>query len=257
VGEQRADGSFPRTWEPKTGKVLNPSPWSTYNPIPFLTLMSRITGDSRYLDSAIRAGEFCWRSGHADFVFIGGTIDNPNIIDKEAGTLSLEAYLALYDATRDNKWIERAAMAARFAETWIYIWNVPVCDDEDDAVVHWKKGLPTIGLQLIASGHSLVDMYMTFDVDEYARLYTLTQDQHYRDVAELLLHATKTMISLPDRLFDLVEDGCQQEHWSVAPPRGYGIHRGWLPWVTTSHLAGIYDLKDFDQSLYRQLASPT
>ena len=119
--------------------------------------------------------------------------------------------------------------------------------------MHWKKGLPTTGLQLIASGHSLVDMYMTFDVDEFAKLYALTQDEHYLDVARLLMHGTKTMISLPDRLFDLGEDGWQQEHWSVAPPRGYGIHRLWLPWVTTSHLAGIYDLKDFDAALYRRL----
>ena len=83
--------------------------------------------------------------------------------------------------------------------------------------LHWKKGLSIVGLQLIATGHSLVDMYMAFEVDEYARLYKLTHDAHYRDVAELLLHGTKTMISLEGRLFDAGEEGWQQEHWSVAP----------------------------------------
>lgn len=253
VGQQREDGSFPRNWRPVTGEVADPSPWSTYNPIPFLVHMHEITGNRTYLDSAIRAGEFCWQSGHCDFVFIGGTIDNPDIIDKEAGTLSLEAYLALHHATQDAKWIERAEQAARFSETWVYIWNVPMPEGEDDTTLHWKKGLPTIGLQLIASGHSLVDMYMAFDADEFAKLWRLTNDPHYLDVARLLLHATKTMISLPDRLFDLGGAGWQQEHWSIAPRRGYGLHRGWLPWNSTSQLAGIYDLKDLDPALYRQL----
>ena len=38
--------------------------------------------------------------------------------------------------------------------------------------------MPTTGLQLIASGHSLTDAYMAFDVDEYAALYQLTGDAH-------------------------------------------------------------------------------
>ena len=57
-------------------------------------------------------------------------------------------------------------------------------------------------------------MYMTYDVDEYARLYALTRNTHFCDVADLLLHATTAMISLPDRLFDLVEEGWQH----VEPP---------------------------------------
>jgi hypothetical protein len=235
--------------------VKDPSPFSTYNTIPLLTLLHTMTGEARYLESAIAAGDFIWRAGQADFVFIGGTIDNPDIIDKEAGTLSLEAYLALHDATQDARWIERARCAADFSETWMYIWNVPICPDEDDARLHWKQGLPTIGLELIASGHSLCDMYMAFDVDEYARLYAVTGDDHYLDVARLLLHATKTMISLDSRPFDFEGPGWQQEHWTLPPPRGFGLHRGWLPWVSTAHLAGIYDLKDFDSNLYARLVA--
>lgn len=215
--------------------------------------MYEMTNEKRYLDSALKAGEFCWLSGHNNFIFIGGTIDNPDIIDKEAGTLSLEAYLALQRVTSDEKWIARAEMAARFSETFIYIWNIPMANEEENAVLHWKKDVPTMGLQIIATGHSLVDEYMAFDVDEYAKIYKLTNDSHYLDIARILLHGTKSMISLPGRLYDFGEPGWQQEHWSVAPPRGYGLHRGWLPWVTTSHLAGIYDLKDFDSDLYNFL----
>jgi len=110
---------------------------------------------------------------------VGGTIDNPDVLDKEAGTLSTEAYLALFEATKNSKWLDRGRAAADYAETYIYIRKVPMPADEDDQLLHWKKGVPTYGVQLIATGHSLVDDNMAFDVDEYARLARWTGDTRY------------------------------------------------------------------------------
>jgi hypothetical protein len=47
--------------------------------------------------------------------------------------------------------------------------------DDDEAALHWERGVSTVGVQLIASGHALVDVYMAFDVASYARLYRSTQ----------------------------------------------------------------------------------
>jgi uncharacterized protein YyaL (SSP411 family) len=218
-------------------------------------LLHECTGQQRYLDAATRAAEFCWSNGQAKGRFVGGTIDNPDVLDKEAATLSLEAYLTLYRATRDQRWIKRAQVAADFAETWIYIWNIPIPADDHNPNLHWKHDVPTTSLQLISTGHSLVDDYMAFDVDEYATLYRLTGDEHYREVARLLLHNTKNMVALPGRTYDLNTPGWQQEHWSLAPRRGYGLHRGWLPWVATSQLNGIFGLMDLDLELFKSLAS--
>jgi hypothetical protein len=255
--QQQPAGGFPRAWKPVSGEVVDPSPASSYNPIPFLVLLSQETGDKRYLGAALRAGEFAWSgSGQAKGQFAGGTIDNPDVLDKEAGTLSNEAYLALFAATRDRKWLSRASAAADYAETYIYLWNVPMPADEDDAQLHWKKGVPTCGTQLIATGHSLVDDYMAFDVDEFARLSAWTGDGHYSDVARLLLHDTKEMVAILGRPYDLRGPGWQQEHWSFAPVRGYGLHRSWLPWVATSQLKGIVGLKEFDPALYKEFTAP-
>tara|TARA_R110002049_G_scaffold307720_2_gene509205 strand:- start:32874 stop:35102 length:2229 start_codon:yes stop_codon:yes gene_type:complete len=251
--QQTENGGFPRAWEPVTGKVVEPSLKSSYNVIPYLLLLTELTGNEKYEAAAISAGEYSWQSGQSDGIFVGGTIDNPDVVDKEAGTLSLEAYLALYSTTKDKKWLERAKMAANFAETWIYIWDVPMPEDENDADLHWKKGVSTIGLQLISTGHSLVDAYMAFDTDEYAKLSVYSNDAHYMDVASILLHNTKGMLGLPERTYDLPGPGWQQEHWSLAPERGIGRKRAWLPWVTTSQLNGIFGLKDFDENLYEEL----
>jgi uncharacterized protein YyaL (SSP411 family) len=221
-----------------------------------LALLTQQTGEKKYLDAALRAAEFCWTQGQSKGRFVGGTIDNPDVLDKEAGTLSLEAYLTLFEVTQDHRWLERARAAADFAESWIYLWNVPMPADDDNARLHWKRGVPTTGLQLISTGHSLVDAYMAFDADEYAQLWKWTGDAHYRDVARLLLHNTKNMLALPDGTHDLGVPGWQQEHWSLAPRRGYGLHRGWLPWVATSQLNGIFGVRDLDPQLQQELLHP-
>lgn len=253
--QQQSDGGFPRSWVRGTGEVFSDSPNSSFNAIPLLVQMNRISGDRKYLKAAIRAGDFCWANGQAQGKFVGGTIDNPDTIDKEAATLSLEGFLMLYETTNERKWLERAQVAANIAETWIYIWNVPMPADADDAQLHWKRGVPTTGLQLIAAGHSLVDAYMSFDADEYAQLYRHTGDEHYLYVARILLHNTKAMVALPGRTYDLRGPGWQQEHYSLAPKRGMGLHRLWLPWVATSQLNGIFGLMDFDEALFEQLAA--
>jgi len=255
--QQQPGGGFPRSWLPPDGAVHSDSPNSSFNAIPLLVQLNRLTNEPKYLDAARCAGDFCWANGQSRGRFVGGTIDNPDVLDKEAGTLSLEAYLALYEATKESKWLARAKAAADYAETWIYTWNVPMPDDADNAALHWKRGVPTVGLQLIATGHSLVDQYMSFDADEYARLYKHTGDEHYLDVARILLHNTKAMLALPGRAYDLRAPGWQQEHWSLAPRRGFGLHRLWLPWVSTSHLNGIFGLMEFDKELFDKLAEPT
>lgn len=254
--QQSEEGGFPRSWKPGQSEVIDTSPQSSYNPIPFLVLLTEETRDARYLHAAERAAEFVWSHGQSNGKFVGGTIDNPDVLDKEAGTLSNEAYIALYEATHDAKWLMRARAAADFAETWIYLWNVPMPIDGDDKLLHWKAGVPTCGTQLISSGHSLVDDYMSFDVDEYAKLGQWTGDAHYFAVAKLLLHNTKNMVAVPDRVFDLKGPGWQQEHFSFAPIRGSGLHRLWLPWVATSQLDGIFGLMEFDRPLFQQWTAP-
>jgi hypothetical protein len=258
VQQQRADGSFPRRWKRGSNEVAEPAGTTSYNPVPLLVVMSEETGDSKYKASAIRAAEYVWSNWGTRGVFIGGAIDNPNITDKEAGMLSMEAYLSLFDATRDSKWLERAKAAADFAESWIWIWNVPMPPDADDAKLHYKKGVPTVGVQGITAAVSGgVDEYLDWAVPSYAKLYNLTKDEHYLDVARVLLHDTKSMVALPGRPYDVKGIGWQQEGWRMGPgsSRGVGGHRFWLPWISANHLYGITGLEEYDPALFKKLST--
>ena len=261
IQQQRPDGSFPRRWRAGTSEVEEPSGTTSYNPVPLLVIMTEETGDPKYQQAAVRAAEYVWANWGTRGIFIGGASDNPNITDKEAGMLSLEAYLSLYDSTKEPKWLERAKAAANFAESWIWIWNLPMPLDADDAQLHWKKGVPTIGLQgITALAAGGADEYLDWSVPSYAKLYHYTKDQHYLDVARVLLHDTKSMVALPGRQYDLKGVGWQQEHWRLGPGgsgRGIGSHRFWLPWVSTNHLYGITGLEEYDPALFEELcASP-
>jgi hypothetical protein len=260
IQQQRADGSFPRRWKPGTNEVEESTGTTSYAPVPLLVIMSEETGDPKYRESAIRAADYVWTNWGNRGLFIGGASDNPNITDKEAGMLSMEAFLSLYDATKDPQWLERAQAAANFAESWIWIWNVPMPVDADDTQLHWKKGVPALGFQGITAANSgSVDEYLDWAVPSYAKLYTLTKDPHYLEVARLLLHDTKSMVALPGRQFDMKGIGWQQEGWRMGPGgqgRGVGGHRFWLPWITANHLYGITGLEEYDPALFKQLCVP-
>ena len=256
--QQREDGSFPRRWESGSSVVVETTGTVSYCPVPLLILMTEETGDSKYKQSAIHAAEYVWDNFGKRGFYVGGASDNPNITDKEAGMLSLEAFLSLYESTRESKWLERAQVAADYTETWMWIWNLPMPVDADDAHLHWKKGVPTIGVQgITARGVGGVDEYLDWSAPAYAKLYKYTNDSHYLDVARVLLHATKSMVALPGRQYDMRGVGWQQEGWRMGPGRsgrGVGGHRFWLPWVSVNHLVSITGLEEFDPALFQQLS---
>jgi hypothetical protein len=139
----------------------------------------------------------------------------------------------------------------------MWIWNLPMPLDADDAELNYKRGVSTIGPQGISALHAgSVDEYLDWSVPTYARLHEYTGDEHYLDVARILLHATKSMVALPGRQYDLKGIGWQQEGWRFRPGgagRGTSGHRFWLPWISANHLAGIMGLDDLDPALRQRV----
>ncbi len=119
VQAQASDGSWARSYG-FDGRVVNPATDTTDQPIPFLVDLYFATGDVKYKQAALRAAEFSWKSVHQGYAYVGRTPNNPNVLDKEGGTEALSAFLALYDLTQDKRWVQAAAQAADYCESWVY-----------------------------------------------------------------------------------------------------------------------------------------
>lgn len=239
VAHQNPDGSFYRQYD-FSGAPMQTTRSSTTHPIRFLVDLSSATGKDSYRDAAIRAGNHCLKTVHEDYTYVGGTPDNHDVVDKEAGMIACDAFLALYDATHEMRWLRAAEQAATFTETWTYCWNVPMVGE--DAACTFPKGKSTVGMSLIATGHSGADSGMASMPFAYLRLYLYTGDRHYRDVADTLLHSTRQLQDLEGRL-GYPSRGLQTEAMRLAVERGHSVNV-WLPWLTVATLDPLSDLQE-------------
>jgi hypothetical protein len=235
AAHQNPDGSYYRSYH-LDGSPATSACADSAHVVPFLLELDSAVGAKSHVRTAVRTAECLWSEFHRNRIYRGGTLDNPNCTDKEASALAFEAYLALYEATGVPRWLAAAEEAARVCESWIFAWNIPM--PADDPLRFFPAGRTTIGFQIITTGFSAFDMYLTRQVGEFARLARYTGDRHYRAIAELLLHNTKCTVQL-DGEYGYALAGMQIEHWSMGRGRGYGLNSGWLPWVATSHLVSI------------------
>jgi hypothetical protein len=254
VGHQNPDGSFYRAYNPD-GSVFRQrdgcnrsgfgdSKLNTTHPVRFLVALYFATGEKRYLASALAAGEFAFRNIYLPGLYVGGTADNPNTLDKEAGVQALHAFLALYDATGEARWLDAAADAATFTETWMYAWNFAI----RDAPAHYAYA-GAQGQSLIATGHSATDVYLGFAAYDFYRLHLLRNDPHFLQVARNFAHNTKLTTQLtgvPAQQFGFAHAGLVGEAVDLSNLRyidSSGAH-SWLPWVTIAEIEALEKLED-------------
>ena len=239
LGYQASDGGFPRAWN-HNGSVFNASTTNTAHIIPLLVDLYTITKQTRYRDVALLAGQHVIANQVATYNFVGGTPDNPDVIDKEAGVKALSAMLALYDLTGDKAYIRHAVTAAGFVCSWTYYHDVAIPDGSHDQA--FPKGRGTRGSGIIATGHSGADTFSSIIWFDLLRLYVLTGDVYWQRQAVFHAYASKQLLD-HDGSLGYAMPGLQNEAFSVAPLRGRGV-RLWLPFLATTHLEPIVRASD-------------
>lgn len=235
---QGSDGSFVRACD-REGRTAHPGKYNTSNVIRFLSQLYFETGEESYKKTAVRAGEYCFDHIYQEMAFIGGTADNDNTIDKEAGMQALYAFLALYDLTEEEKWIQAAEGAADFCETWTYSWSFPVYPYKGNGVF---STVDQTGLSLIATGHSHCDVMMGYCPYDYFRLFKLTGDSHYYQFARMILYNTKQTTDWDGRHGHAYK-GLVEESGELALQYHNGLGK-WLPWCTIAEIEAIWRLKE-------------
>jgi len=229
---QAADGSFASAWDWNC-EPLTVDTHQTAFAVPFLLAVANVTGNARYSAAAARAGAWAAAQAQGGFVYVGGAVDNPNVPDREAGWLHVQAFLALYDATGNGSWLSPAAQAAAYAETFIYAWNVPLpCTQQPPNAYPCTR--TSLGASIIATGQSGADNYMSIAWFDLARLGALLGDSHFVAVGSWLYAAT-TQATDWDGSLGYALPGLLNEAWTASVRRGAGVY-SWLPWLTVNLL---------------------
>ncbi len=240
---QNGDGSFPRGYDQAGGAVTLLEKTTTSHIIPFLVELHLATGADKYRSMALRSGEYLYTEVHGNYRYVGGAIDHPNVPDKEAASMALRAFLALYDLNKDPRWLQAALRAAYYYATWVYAWNVPVPQDDAAALFPFRRS--TTGMSVIATGGNGSDTYAAIDAFNFFRLYLYSEDPLLLETAESLLYDTKQYMN-----WDPVRDpipgfatGFLGEAMSVTIPRGHGVGY-FLPWQTYNLMEPMAYLRD-------------
>ena len=238
VGQQASDGSLPKAFD-NAGNVVDAGKYLTSNVVRFLVQMYAVTLDEKYKTAAVKASEFCLREIHTPYKYIGSVIDNPYVKDRESGQKMLEACLALYDVTQEQRWLDAAVQAAYYTVTYMYAWNIPA---QPGIKAPWTSEKNTAGITIIATGHSGADCGLSYNSFEYFRLYLLTGDEYLLKIARLLAYNTKQTMDYDGKL-GYGHRGLQTEALRLVTNRGDGVNL-WLPWVTATQLDPLCRLKD-------------
>lgn len=247
---QNEDGSFYRSYN-YDGSMCMDSKANTPSVVRFLVLMKVVTGQDRYEEAAYRAGVWTFDNLYVDMEYRGGTCDNADIQDKEAGIYALFAFLALYDLRGEDIWIEAACGAADYVETFTYMWNYPIATNFPTMPFNTHR---ISGQSHITVGSGAADVYMACGSYVYYRLYLITGDEHYRDYAEFIHLNTKQANDIDGSLGAAIP-GLVHESGFFCEQLYQGNYH-WLPWCTFVEVDpvsrmldtfGVYEIADADK----------
>ena len=238
VDSADGDGCWHRAYHPD-GSVCLESRANTSNVLRFLVQLYLATGEERYRAAALKAGEWCYEHIYQGMQYVGGTCDNEDVLDKESGIYAIMGFLALYDLTGEEKWLEACRGAADYTETWTYSWAFPVKPIEN---IHAFHHVDMSGQSLIATGHSGADVYMAACSYLYYRLYLITGDEHYRDFAIFISKNPKQGTDL-DGSYGYGRKGLCEESSDLYAFDCRGVY-AWLPWVTYVQTEPVFRMKD-------------
>lgn len=224
ISHQNADGSWYLDYDHTTitnglHPAVHTSKYNTVCCLRFLAELYIATNDDRYRQCLDRAAEWCYKYNHQRYAYTTCVVDNPQTIDSESGQQALNGFLAMYDLTKEPRWLQAAEQAATYTESWVFQHEVPVEDDQT-ADTKWPRDRSIVGQHLIAVGHAACDLGNAWSSFCLYRLYLLTGREHYLKAARMSAHNSKQSMNLGQTLYPRQPEGLQPEAFQLRTKPG-------------------------------------
>ena len=172
---QDVSGCYAKTWDDDGNVIQKEGTIGCFLILPILKAYER-TGRAEYLQSAVRAFDFYYEELEREGFTTAGALDTYSI-DKESSSPLLRSALALFDITKDKKYVSRAEKAAWYISTWMMHYTIKY--PEDNVIA--KMGYDTFGATSVSTPHQALDQYALRDVLSFLKLYEITGNIQWRE----------------------------------------------------------------------------
>ena len=178
-------GEFGEVIDAGTGEIYTPNSTGGARCITALTYAAKYFDNPRYLEMAEKAGQHYYDL-HLSEGYVGGApgdiLQSP---DSEASADLLDAYVALYEITRNEKWLGIARSAAAYFSSWVvsYDYKFP------EASVFGRHGVKAAGSvwASVQNEHSAPGIYV-MSGDFLFKLFRATSDRRYLELDKDIVH---------------------------------------------------------------------
>ncbi|MBQ8213541.1 MAG: hypothetical protein IJZ80_05970 [Clostridia bacterium] len=262
VKAQNDDGSFYRCYnwsggmykagddglpEPEGNICQSSSKENTAMAVRFLAEMYKQMGKEEYKNAALRAGEYVYANQYSRGYYIGGTCDNANVVDKEAGVFAMYCYDAMYMLTQDEKWIAPLKQATAFTMSMVQGFSFPAGNLSSLKAALGVKAGYNDGSSFITAEMNGIDNFAAVIYYHLFRLYIITGDPIYFYQAEFMQQNSKSLMDWDGALRypykSLIPEATtitDFNFWSATDPDG--VMGVWLPWQSVANAAPICDM---------------
>ena len=204
---QREDGNFGSYYNVKTGVVEEWDGAAGLMWIPALLAGSKYFGETKYLDAAVRAGGHYARFVEDEYIY-GAPEDVHLTPTSEDGYNAVIAYVHLYEATQDRRWLDLATSAADWTATFRWIYNTKFSEN----TILGRYDFRTLGGDIASPSNNHIHNYGLICHPELLRLWQYTGDTYYLSRAADHLACFHQFIAREDGDFN-ARKGMITEQW--------------------------------------------
>ena len=220
---QNENGSWNRGYTMEGAPLTEPAEWfgateeeqgsGAIFPAPLLVDMYRSTGEKKYLDAAVRAADFIYRSYVRDVKYIGGINDTTHkkSVKEDAASVmfAMRSLLRVYEETKKEYLLEGARDAARILGSWTYLWNIPF----DRETLLGEYGFGTTGWTIcdVIPAGSYVDCEFPEFVPDLLRIAEYCHDRELGILARIVTRGMQHGLSMPGHMYGYALEGVQCE----------------------------------------------